>query len=89
MGLGASGAVAVISIFAVAFFFIVPVVYTPTPPPNQLAFIGPVPNYQSISCVVLGLGSGLWRTYSFQSQGTSYLEWSYQWSYTLGCYPPS
>jgi hypothetical protein len=79
----ATGTVIGLVIAAVLVFFaFAPVVHTTTPPPiPQLAFIGPQPAYESLSCVVLGVGTGYWQTTSSTNSGA-------QWSYQMGCPPP-
>ena len=69
---------------AIAFFMFVPIAYSPIQTSkDQVAFLGSVPAYRSLSCLALGLGTGYWPT--SYSSGIAYG----QWSYTIGCPPTS
>ena len=68
-------------VVVIAFVFFVPVINTKTSPPiDQLAFLGPLPATESLSCAILGVGSGYWQTATTTNP-------TLQWSYLIGCPP--
>ena len=61
-------------LLAVAWF--APVIPAKVAPPSQVAFLGPLPAYESLSCAVVGAGTGYWESVHF---GGPY------WSYYTQC----
>jgi hypothetical protein len=71
----------------VGLFIFAPVVYYPTPPPLQLASLGSLPAYKSLSCEFFGIGASIWRVYYNNANGANYSEWTWMWTYHLNCEP--
>jgi hypothetical protein len=65
--------VALVCVGAVVFVF-APIIYSPIQRPNQLAFLGSIPAYESPSCAVFGFGESHWVMNSVVGEG----RWSYQ-----------
>lgn len=61
-------------IVVIAIFVLAPVLYSPIPRPDQFAFLGNIPDYESLSCAIFGVG---YSYYSINSVGG--------WTYELNC----
>ena len=81
------GAVVIVIALMAALVFFVPLVSTKTTPSGQFASLGSLPAYESVSCAVLGFGTGYWQTNVSSVKGAGYVEWSYEWSLHLSCPP--